>query len=108
MQFGYKKLRRDSPMSDEKPDRAAPSGKLDLRASLADAWESIGSLTEKVDDLDIQVSALIIALAKTVPAFAEEFERVSTAAEAAKRKSDSELPLSVQRAIRQMRKDHPP
>jgi hypothetical protein len=90
-------------MADEKPSRSAPSQIPDLQASLADAWEVIGVLEEKVNDLVLEVSAALIALAKTVPGFAEEYERAHSAALASQRKSDSELPLSVQRAIRQLR-----
>ena len=90
-------------MPDDKPTHPAPSAKPDLQASLADTWEAIGVLEEKVNDLVLEQSALLIALAKTLPGFAEEFERAYNDALASQRKSESELPLSVQRAIRQLR-----
>jgi hypothetical protein len=90
-------------MADEKPSRSAPSQIPDLQASLADAWEAIGVLTEKVNDLDLEVSAALIAFAKILPGFAEEFERARNDFAARQRKADSELPLSVHRAIRQLR-----
>jgi hypothetical protein len=91
-------------MRNEKANDPAPSEKPDLQASLADAWEVIGVLEEKVSDLDLQVSSALIALARTLPGFAEEFERAYNAALAEKRKSDNEFPLRVQRAIRTFRK----
>ena len=89
-------------MPNDEPTRRAPSETPDLKVSLA--WEAIGALTEKVNDLDLQVSVSLIALAKTLPGFAQEFERAYDDAVAQQRKSESELPLSVQRAIRQLRK----
>jgi hypothetical protein len=77
---------------------------LDLRASLLDAWEVIGALEEKVNDLVLEQSAALVALAKTLPGFAQEFERAHNDAVANQRKVESELPLSVQREIRQLRK----
>jgi hypothetical protein len=91
-------------MPDEKSNNPEASEKLDLRASLADAWEVVGVLEEKVTDLDLQVSSALIALEATLPGFAEEFERAYNAALAEKRKLDSGFPLRVQRAIRQLRK----
>ena len=91
-------------MADKNEVRQAPAPTLDLQGSLADAWEVIGALEEKINDLALEQSATLVALAKTLPDFAQEFERAYNDAVAGQKKSESELPLSVQRAIRDLRK----
>ena len=54
-------------MPDEKPP--------DLKASLIDAWEAMRDLGETVNDLVLQPSATLIALAKTLPSFALEYDQ---------------------------------
>lgn len=90
-------------MKDDQPNPIGPE-KLDLEVSLCDAWEAIGSLIEKINDLVLEQSAFLIALVKTVPGFAQEFERAYKDAVDDQKRSEAELPLSVQRAIRQLRK----
>ena len=62
-------------MPDGKSNDPAGAEKPDLRASLLDAWEQIRVLVEKVDDLDRQQTAMLIALANTLPHFAPEYDR---------------------------------
>jgi hypothetical protein len=77
----------------------------DLKASLIEAWEAIQTLQEKVDDLVLQQSATLIALAKTLPVFAQEFDREYTDSEDAQKEHDSEIARQFVEFLRKLRKD---
>lgn len=76
-------------MPDEKPPNSRASATPDVRASLLEAWEVIGALEEKITDLDLQVSSALIALARTLPEFAREFERARSTAAGEKRETEN-------------------
>lgn len=83
------------------PDEKQP----DLKASLSDAWEAILALEETVNDLVLQQSAILLALAKTLPSFAQEFDQAYSDAVAEQEKRENESTPIVREAFRRLRKN---
>ncbi|SPF40997.1 hypothetical protein SBA1_340038 [Candidatus Sulfotelmatobacter kueseliae] len=74
-----------------------------MQTSLAEAWEQIHVLLEKVDELDLQQTATLIALAKTAPSFALEYERAYKAIAGHEKNSENELPPNVRELFHRLR-----
>jgi hypothetical protein len=89
-------------MPDKDSGKPVPTQKPDFEASLLDAWEQIHALLEKVDDLDRQQSATLIALAKALPSFALEYERAYKSIVENEKNSDNELPPSAREVFRRL------
>lgn len=77
----------------------------DLKALLNDAWEVLSDLEETVNDLVLQQSATLIALAKTLPSFALEYDQAYSAAVSEQEKCESEEAPNVREELRRLRKD---
>jgi hypothetical protein len=92
-------------MPNETPGRSKPIPRPDLKASLLDAWEIILDLEETVNELILRQSALLIALATTVPDFAREYDLAYSAGRIEQEKQESKLTPSVREALRQLRKE---
>ena len=91
-------------MSDETPNDSKPFPRPDLKASLLDAWELILDLEETVNELVLRQSAMLIALAKTAPAFSHEYDLAHNAGRVEQQRNESESTPSVREALRQLRK----
>jgi hypothetical protein len=81
------------------PDDVTP-----LKDSQSDVWEAISVLTEQVNDLVLQVSAIQIALVKTSPSFALEYDRAYTDAVSEQEKCESEEAPNVREEFRRLRR----
>lgn len=83
------------------PDEKQP----DLKASLSDAWEALSDLEETINDLVLQQSATLAALAKTLPSFALEYDQAYSAVVSEQEKHESEAAPNVREELRRLRKD---
>ena len=83
------------------PDEKQP----DLKASLSDAWEAILVLEEEVNGLVLRQTAILEALALTLPGFAPEFDRIYAGAVAEQEKSDNASPQPVRKAMKNRKKN---
>ena len=76
----------------------------DLRESLATAYDLIHKLTDEINGLVLRQTAILAALAETLPNFAPAFDRIHTDALSEQEKRDSEVLQTACKAFRNGKK----
>jgi len=76
----------------------------DLRKGLESAFDLILVLEEEVNGLVLRQTAILSALAETLPNFAPAFHRIYADALAEQEKGDNESPQPAREAFRDLRK----
>jgi hypothetical protein len=74
-----------------------------MKESLNDVWEVLSDLEETVNDLVLQLSATQMALAKTLPNFAREYDQTYSDARSEQEKRENEEVPNVRGEFRRLR-----